>query len=236
MSAAGRARRSATAFVARATVGAAVVACALAIGAGVLGGGGFARAEDAETSAEDAGTSAEPAGTSAEQEVSPAAAISRGRALGWGFAALVPVLFGDALRTDGRTIAYLSPGGGVEGHVGFELAGGISLGVLGGASVFASENSRALASYRGAAEARWTIDVGSIVAPSFAIAVGVFFAQLDDVLAVSAYARVLAGAQIVLAPWAALDAGVALEGALAVDPLASPLAWITPQVGVSFYE
>lgn len=170
------------------------------------------------------------------EETDERSPIERGRAFTWGFAAIVPILLGDVRETSGRTLAYLNPGGGVEGHVGYELEHGIMIGVVGGVNAFVSENSRALAMYRGGVEGRWTIDVGSMVAPVVGLAAGVFLAQLDAGMVATAYGRVLLGAQLVLAPWIAVDAGVSIEGALAMDAFADPIAWISPQVGLSFSE
>ncbi|MDQ3032994.1 MAG: hypothetical protein M3Y87_11290 [Myxococcota bacterium] len=162
--------------------------------------------------------------------------IARGRALTWGFSAIVPILLGDVRETSGRTLAYLNPGGGVEGRVGYELEHGITIGLVGGVNAFVSENSRALAMYRGGVQGRWTIDVGSIVAPVIGLAAGVFLAQLDAGMVATAYGRVLLAAQLVLAPWIAVEAGVSVEGALGMDAFADPIAWISPQVGLSFAE
>lgn len=163
--------------------------------------------------------------------------IDRGRALTWGFAVIVPVWLGDLREPGGRGLEYVNPGGGVEGRIGFELPGGLALGVAGGISAHASDNSRAINAYRGGAEARWTIDVGEIVAPSFGIAVGFMLVELDATgIRPTAYARVLAGAQILFAPWLAMELGVSLEGALGIDAFRDPVVWVSPQIGLSFYE
>lgn len=162
--------------------------------------------------------------------------IRQGRALTWGFTAIVPILLTDVRETGGRQLAYLNPGGGVEARVGYELEHGLAIGVAGGVSAFVSENSRAFASYRGAVEGRWTIDLGEIVAPTIGVAAGLYLAQLDAGMVASAYARVQLGAQVLLAPWIAFEAGLALEGALGMDAFADPILWLTPQVGLSFYE
>lgn len=206
-------------------IGALVLALAL-VDPGVV-----ARADDAEAER------AEPLeGESAAETVDARSPIERGRAFTWGLAAIVPILLGDVRESSGRTIAYLNPGGGVEGRVGYELEHGIAIGVTGGVSAFVSENSRALASYRGGVEGRWTIDVGGVVAPTVGLAAGVLMLQLDAGIAATAYARLLLGAQILLAPWVALEAGVSVEGALGIDAIADPFVWISPQLGISFYE
>lgn len=173
------------------------------------------------------------AGLARAQELRP---IARGRSLTWGASAIVPMYLGDVRERDGRAIAYLAPGGGIDGRVGYELPGGLALGVTGGIAAHASENSRALVSYRGAVEARWVIDVGADVAPLVGLAAGVFLAQLDAGLVATAYARVLAGMQILLAPWAALEIAISIEGALPFEAFADAIAWVSPQFGVSFYE
>jgi hypothetical protein len=174
-----------------------------------------------------------PSGARADAEWE---AISRGRALGYGASLIAPILLGDVREREGRTIAYLDPGGGIEGRVGYELGGGIMLGAIAGVSVNASENSRPLSTYRLAAEARWTLDIGSIVAPSFGLAAGVLLVQLDEGLVPTGYARALLGAQILLSVWAALELAIAIDGALPADGFAEPFAWIEPHVGITFYE
>ncbi|UJR85916.1 hypothetical protein [Sandaracinus amylolyticus] len=169
-------------------------------------------------------------------EPPPQRPIARGRGVTWGLTLIVPILATDVIETNGRALDPFPVGGGIDGRVGFELSGGISLGVTGGVSAHASDNSRSLAMYRGAVEARWTIDVGEMVAPSFGIAAGVLLAELDAGLGVTAYGRVLAGVQLMFAPWVAMELGVSVEGALGLDAFRDPVLWVSPQVGVSFYE
>lgn len=164
-------------------------------------------------------------------------AIARGRGLGWGVTAIAPLYLGPVRARDGREIHYLAPGGGVEGRVFYELANGIGLGALGGVAVHASTNTRALAAYRAAAEARWVIEIGMPeLAPLVAVSIGALVAQAGAETVVTGYARLAAGAQIVLAPWAAIEISVALEGALGASAFADAIAWITPQAGVIFHE
>ncbi len=207
------------------TRGRAVIACVLS--AALFAHAELARADDELVLAE---------GTAAPEEVAQGRTIRQGRALTWGVTAIVPLLISDVREVGGRQLAYLNPGGGVEGRVGYELEHGLAIGVAGGVSAFVSENSRAVASYRAAIEGRWTIDLGAIVAPTIGVAAGLFLGQLDAGMVPTAYGRVQLGAQILLAPWIALEAGVSLEGALGWDAFADSIAWITPQVGLSFYE
>ena len=163
--------------------------------------------------------------------------IARGRALGWGVDAIVPIYLGDVRQRDGVPLRYLNPGGGVEARIFYELPGGLGLGVSGGVMVHASESSSALSAYRGAVEARWVVDVGSPeLAPVFALSIGVFIGQVNDTSLVTGYARVLAGMQWILAPWVALEGGVSLEGAIGADAFADAIAWLSPRIGVTFHE
>ncbi|AKF10678.1 hypothetical protein [Sandaracinus amylolyticus] len=201
------------------------------------------RAQDVAPTTEDASADAttpvaEPVVTAppAVEAPPPQRAIARGRGVTWGLALVVPVLVTDVIEANGHVIDYIAPGGGVDGRVGFELSGGISLGVTGGVSAHASQNSRSLAMYRGGVEARWTVDLGDMVAPSFGIAAGVLLVELDAGLQVTAYGRVLAGVQLMFAPWVAMELGVSVEGALGLDAFRDPILWVSPQVGISFYE
>lgn len=162
--------------------------------------------------------------------------IARGRGLTWGATAIAPVLLGDVREGDGRAIAYLQPGGGAEGRIGFELPAGISIGGLVGVSAHVSENSRAFTLYRLAAEARWVLDLGADVAPAFGLAAGLLLAQLDAGIRATAYARLALGVDVLIAQWISLSVALAVEGALPGDAFADPIAWLTPQVGVVFYE
>lgn len=170
----------------------------------------------------------------AQETASP---IARGRSFGWGVSAIVPLYLGDVREHDGSIVRYLNPGGGVEGRLFYELPGGLGLGVQGGLMVHASENTRALASYRGAAEVRWVIEVGSLeLAPIVAFSIGALVAQVDTETVVTGFARLFGGVQWILAPWVALEGGVTLEGAIAAGAFADAIAWISPQIGVTFHE
>jgi hypothetical protein len=164
------------------------------------------------------------------------AAIARGRALTWGFSGIVPVIATDVRAADGSRIAAVPPGGGAEARIGYEIAGGLTLGGLAGISAHASDNTRSLVLFRVSLDLRWTIDVGADVAPFLEGGGGLLMAQLPGRLGATAYARVSFGAAWALANWVALEAAVALEGAVPGDAFADAIAWITPQIGVTFYE
>lgn len=212
-------------FARRGAAGAcAAVACAAAVCA--------AACMPAPCAAQEAVTEA-----GAPDAIPPLSPIARGRALGWGVDAIVPIYLGDVRQRDGVPVRYLNPGGGVEARVFYELPGGLGLGVSGGVMVHASESTAALSSYRGAVEARWVLDVGSLeLAPLVGLSIGVLIGNVDEATVVTGYARVLAGVQWILAPWVALEGGVSLEGAIGGDAFADPIAWLSPRIGVTFHE
>ncbi len=159
-----------------------------------------------------------------------------GRGLSWGASFGAPIVLGAVADAAGRPLGLLEPGGGAEGRIGYELPGGLALGLVAGVFAHASSTTRALTSYRGALEARWTIETGTVVAPTLAAGLGVDLEQFERGLAATGYGRLWVGTQWLLDSWFSLDLGATLEASIPGDAFRDAVAWVCPQIGVTFHE
>jgi hypothetical protein len=159
--------------------------------------------------------------------------LSNGRGLVWGASGVVPILFGDVRYAEtGARAPYASPGGGVEGRVGVELASGFRLELVVGADGHEVDLQTPLTRYRAGAQARMPIDLGGDVYPFFGVGAALALMSRNGSPAATLDVRGLAGVGWWLARWFAIELAVAVDVTPPGFAFTDTVVFLTPMLGV----
>lgn len=169
------------------------------------------------------------------------ASPSAGRGFTWGGSAIVPIWLGELryAESPGTPVPYFALGGGVEGRIGGELAGGLVLEVvlaIHGHSVdHLRDNAGSLVGYRAGLQARWMIETGIDLVPFVGAGGSLLILNRGGSVGTTGTVHATIGAQWMLATWAALD--VAVEGNVVFPgaALSDVAGYVAPMIGGDFY-
>lgn len=159
--------------------------------------------------------------------------LAHGRGLVWGASATVPLLLGDVRYVEnGARADYVSPGFGVDAHIGWEFDGGFRVEIVADVDGHAVTDQVPLARYRFGAQGRLTLDVGSDFYPIFAVGVACALFNRNTSLGSTIDVRGLVGGGWWAAPWFAIELSVAADVAFPGWAFTDTTAMLTPMIGV----
>jgi hypothetical protein len=165
--------------------------------------------------------------------------LHHGRGLMWGASFTVPILVGNVRYAElpNDPVRYVAPGGGVDAHAGWEFDGGLRIELDGGIDGHAVDGQIPLSRYRGGAQLRYTIDVGSDFYPFFAVGGALALFNRNTSLAATFDVRGLVGVGWWASSWFGLELAFAADVTLPGFAFTDTIAVFTPMIGVDIaYE